>query len=74
MRRLLSARTPTGPEGKTFLRLTESDCLLLAAAHTGSANTLDEESRVPPSTNEGESARDRLQQTVRYHTALELRN
>jgi hypothetical protein len=69
----LASRPSTGPEGKTFLRLTESDCLRLAAAHTGAANALDEENRVPPAADDcGE--RDSLRRTVRYHAALELRN
>jgi hypothetical protein len=70
----LAARPSAGSEGKTFLRLTESDCLLLAAAHTGAANALDEENRVPPAAGECSAARGELRRTLRYHAALELRN
>ena len=70
----LTARPSAGPEGTAFLRLTESDCLLLAAAHSGPANALDEENRVPPSPRDCSAARDELRRAVRYHAALELRN
>lgn len=70
----LPARAITGPEGTAFRRLTESDCLLLAAAHTSAANSLDEENRIPPPPGSCTPAADQLRQTVRYHTALELRN
>jgi hypothetical protein len=70
----LPPRTITGPDGTTFRRLTETDCLLLAAANAGTANRIDDESRVPAKQKECNSPADRLRQTVRYHAALELRN
>ncbi len=82
----LPSRTSSGPEGSTFRRLTESDCLHLAAANTGTANLLDEENGVPASpnrgllscdlfsshANHGSEQRDRLRQTLRYHTAARI--
>jgi hypothetical protein len=69
-----TARQPGAPEGKAFSRLTERECLLLAAAHSGPANALDEENRVPPPPDDCKGQRDQLRQSVRYHAALELRN
>lgn len=69
------AKTPVRPvsasEEVEYRRLTESACQALAAKHTQLANALDDEGRVPPKC---ESEADKLQQTVRFHTALELRN
>lgn len=70
----LPLRTPTGPVGETFRRLTEDDCLRLAAANTGPANLLDEENRVPPPVDSCDESSDRLRRSLRYYTALELRN
>jgi len=70
----LPPRTGTGPEGSAFRKLTESDCLLLAAANTGTANLLDEENRVPPAAKECDTPGDRLRRSLRYHTALTFRN
>lgn len=68
------ARTSTGLQGDAFRRLTERDCLLLAAANTSAANTLDDENRVPPSSGACNAARDQLRRSMRYFAALELRN
>ena len=70
----LSPRTTTGPEGRSFRRLTEKDCLLLGAAHAGSGSLLDEEQSVPQPARKGDAPRDELRRTLRYYTALELRN
>ncbi len=67
------ARTSTGLPGEAFRRLTERDCLLLAAASNSAANTLDE-NRVPPASGACNAARDQLKQKMRYFAALELRN
>lgn len=67
-------RTPAGPAGEAFRRLTETDCLRLAAASTGAANLLDEENRVPPPPDSCDPAPDRLRRSLRYYAALELRN
>ena len=69
----LPPRTVTAPAG-TFRRLSEHDCLLLAAANTASANLLDDETRVPPPAGSCDSPSDKLRRVLRYHTALELRN
>jgi hypothetical protein len=69
------AKTPVRPvsasDGVEYRRLTESACQALAAKHTQLANALDDEGRVPPKCAD---ATDALQQTVRFHAALELRN
>lgn len=69
------AKTPvrqvSASEDATYRRLTEPACQVLAAKHTALANALDDEGRVP---TKCETAADKLKQTVRYHTALELRN
>jgi hypothetical protein len=54
-----------------FRGLTEAACQALAAKHSALANALDDEGRVPVKC---ETSADRLKQTVRFHTALELRN
>ena len=66
------APSPAGPQGKTFRRLTERDCLLLAAGNTGPANLLDEENRVPVAGCP--TAGDELRRTLRFYAALEARN
>lgn len=66
-------RTEFGLQGDAFRRLTERDCLLLAARNTSEANMLDDENRVPPSGNANASS-DELRRTMRYFSALELRN
>lgn len=63
----------SGYQCEAFRRLTERDCLLLSAAHSSTANLLDEENRVPP-TSDCNAARDQLKRTLRYFAALELRN
>lgn len=70
----LAPRAIAGPEGKTFRQLTKTDCLMLGAAHASGASLFDEESGVPPQPGKCNSGRDQLRQTLRYHTALELRN
>ncbi len=70
----LSPRIISGPEGTTFRRVTETDCLLLSAANASTANLLDEDNRVPHPPGSCTTATVQLRQTLRYHTALELRN
>jgi len=70
----LPPRSVTGPQGSAFRRLTEADCLVLAAANASPANRLDEENRVPAQSKDCESPADRLRQTLRYYAALESRN
>jgi hypothetical protein len=53
--------------------LTENDCLRLAAANTSAANLLDEENRIPESGG-CESSSAALRLSMRYYSALELRN
>jgi hypothetical protein len=65
-------REPGKLEGATFRRLTEADCLALAAANVTAANLLDEEGRVPP--EPGCEAAEPVRRSVRFHAALELRN
>jgi hypothetical protein len=69
------AKTPvrqiSASEDATYKRLTEPVCQTLAAKNSASANALDDEGRVPPKC---ETPTDKLKQTVRYFTALELRN
>lgn len=65
--------TVVGAEGRAYRRLTEGDCLRLAAANASAANLLDEENRVPGSGG-CESSADALKRTVRYYSALEFRN
>ena len=69
------AKTPvrqvSASEDATYRALTESACQCLAAKQTALANALDDEGRIPPKC---ETPADRLKQTVRFHTALELRN
>ncbi len=62
------------PEGWAFRKLTEPDCQAMAAANVSTANALDDENRVPPPQPECETSTDQLRRTLRYHTALELRN
>jgi hypothetical protein len=69
----LPPRTISGPVGTTFRRLTERNCLVLAATNVSLANLLDEENQVPPPRDQ-KAERDQLRQSIRYHTALELRN
>jgi hypothetical protein len=73
-------------EDATYRQLTEPVCQCLAAKHTGPANALDDEGRVPTGPAgtgcfgrggrepKCESPADKLKQTVRFHAALELRN
>lgn len=69
------ALRPVGSRpGEAFRKLTERDCAVLAAGRTGGANLLDEGGRVPLRAGDCNAARDALQQSVRYHAALELRN
>ncbi len=69
------AKTPvrqiSASEDARYRRLTEPVCQALAAQHTQLANALDDEGRIPAKC---ETASDKLKQTVRFHTALELRN
>jgi hypothetical protein len=72
-------RTIRGAGAQGFRKLTETDCLLLAAANTAGASLLKAESGLPtPSTRR--SAKDcsaspgQLRESIRYHAALELRN
>jgi len=72
-------RIDTGREGVSSHRLTEKDCLLLAAAQSPSANLLEQENRTAPAPTRctargGNPNRDQLGQSIRYHAALELRN
>ncbi len=66
-----SIRQASTTEATEYRRLTESACQSLAARHAALANALDDEGRVPAKC---ESPADTLKQTVRYYTALELRN
>jgi len=68
------ARTDFGLRGESFRRLTERDCVLLAAGNASAANLLDDENRVPPASGVRNPAREQLQRTSRYFAALELRN
>ena len=70
----LSPRTTTGPEGRSFRRLTEKDCLLLGAAHAG-AGAYSMRSRAFPN-RPGKGMRLATNCGARscYYTALELRN
>jgi hypothetical protein len=84
----VTPRPPSEHEGKTFRRLTESDCVLLAAANTGLANLIDDEHRVPVQAEmkasflnhamarveESTDEVERFRRTLRYHAALEARN
>jgi hypothetical protein len=70
----LPPRTISGPEGRTFRRVTEKDCLLLGAANAGAGSLVDEEQSVPQPARKGDTPRDELRHTLRYYTALELRN
>ena len=54
-----------------YRALTESACQCRAAKYAPLADALDDEGRVPAKC---ETASDQLKQTVRFHTALELRN
>lgn len=70
----LPPRMVMGLEGKTFRRVRESDCLLLAASNTSTANLLEQENQIPSREKTCDSAKAKLRQNLRYHTALELRN
>ena len=70
----LPPKTVTGPEGTTFRRVRESDCRLLAAVTVLAANLLEQENQVPSCAANRDSAKAQLRKTLRYHTALELRN
>lgn len=70
----VAPRTADAPAGLAFRQLTESDCLLRAAANASTANLLDDENRVPPAGKDCDRAADDLRRTLRYHTALETRN
>ena len=69
------AKTPIKPVGATtegaYRRVTEPVCQALAAQNASLANALDDEGRVPASCT---TAADKLQQSMRYFAALELRN
>lgn len=69
------AKTPIRSVGAMaeaeYRELTESACQKLAAKNTPPANALDEEGRAPTGCV---SKSDELKQTVRFYTALELRN
>ena len=74
-----SHREAAAAGGQSFHRLTESECLVLAAANALGAGLFDEEDRVPPAPGkrgEGDchARRDELRRSIRYQTALELRN
>jgi hypothetical protein len=70
-------RATTNIEGQSFHRLTESDCLLLAAANAAGAGLLEEE--LPPPAGKKskvtcEAAGEALRRSIQSHTAHELRN
>jgi hypothetical protein len=68
-------KTAAIPEALVFRRLTESDCVLLAAANVSAANLLDEENRVPAGREcDRKPQPDELRVSLRSHTALEMRN
>ena len=74
-----SHRVTTNIEGQSFHRLTEPDCLALAAANAAGAGLLEEEDCIPPSAGKKSKASceargEALRRSIRYHTALELRN
>lgn len=75
----VSHREAAATEGQNFHRLTEYDCLVLAAGNALGADLLDKEDRAPPAPRrrgQGDcnTHRDELRRSIRYHTALELRN
>lgn len=70
----LPPRTVTDPEGSAFRRVCESDCLILATGNVSMANLLDQENRVPAHSGDCETPKTELRKTLRYYTALELKN
>lgn len=66
----LPARMVAGVDGSAFRRITERNCLLLGAAQAAGANLFDEENGVPLP----RGSCYQLRPTLRYYTALELRN
>ena len=70
----LLPRTITGPEGSAFRGIREQDCLILAAGNASMANVLEDENRVPTHSGSSDTPKTALRKTLRYHTALELRN
>ena len=60
--------------GLKYRELTEPVCQSLAARNTSTANTLDDENRVPTSGTGCESEAEQLKRAVRAQTALEFRN
>lgn len=70
----LAPRAVAGPQGKTFRRLAEGDCLLLAAANAAGASLLDDENQTPFTSRRCKATPAPLRQMLRYYTALELRN
>jgi hypothetical protein len=63
---------------QTFLRLSETDCLVLAAANAPGAGLFDDDfdSSLPHRKcgRDGDDSRRELRQSIRYHAALEIRN
>lgn len=69
----LPPRTISGPDGSSFRRVREADCLFLAANNTATANLL-EENRESKRDKICKAEKSELRKSIRYYTALELRN